>query len=206
MKLNGKDILIFLKGAKGVQGVQGEKGEKGDKGEQGIQGEKGEQGNKGNDGVGIYHIQTGETEERNGYTITNIDIIKTDNSTQSIQVIAKNGADGSGSGSSGGGADGVKIITISDPIQDEQKAEIWNNIEAIFYGKAFIYQSVEICGFFLNQMKAVSETQVKYYCVVHHAEGELFAQMTGMVGLYEFGVVVDISTGEITNYSSQILT
>ena len=97
-------------GPQGVPGIQGEKGEQGPQGEPGIQGEKGEQGpqgeqglkgdkgDQGSEGIGIKAITSGTPVIRDDYTVTPITVTNTHSNTQTFEVYAKNGADGTGEG------------------------------------------------------------------------------------------------------------
>lgn len=65
----------------------------------GQKGEKGDKGDKGDQGISVTDIQAGDSFEQDGYTVTPINVILSNNEGKIFYVEAKNGANGSGSGS-----------------------------------------------------------------------------------------------------------
>ena len=91
-------------------------GPEGPQGPQGIPGKDGTNGKDGVDGVGITTITSGQSTVEEDKTITPVTVQKTDGSSQTFNVEAKNGADGKDglNGKDGvNGQDGIGITTIT---------------------------------------------------------------------------------------------
>lgn len=88
----------------------------GPQGPQGIQGEPGKDGTNGIDGVGITTITSGQATEENGNTITPITVEKTDGSSETFNVSAKNGIDGKNGQNGKDGINGTNGIDGQDGI------------------------------------------------------------------------------------------
>lgn len=78
----------------GIQGPRGEQGPQGVQGVQGIQGPQGEQGVRGLTGTGITAVNAKPSYVSGDKTITPLEVIYSDDTTQGITVTAQNGADG----------------------------------------------------------------------------------------------------------------
>ena len=76
------DFIAWLKGKDGADGIQG---------------------NKGDTGVGWVSASAGTSYDEGEYTVTPVTFTKTNNTTSTINVRAKNGSSGEGNGSSGEG-------------------------------------------------------------------------------------------------------
>ena len=88
----------------------------GPQGPQGIQGEPGKDGTNGIDGVGITTITSGQATEENGNTITPITVEKTDGSSETFNVSAKNGIDGKNGQNGKDGINGTNGIDGQDGV------------------------------------------------------------------------------------------
>ena len=88
----------------------------GPQGPQGIQGKPGKDGTNGIDGVGITTITSGQATEENGNTITPITVEKTDGSSETFNVSAKNGIDGKNGQNGKDGINGTNGIDGQDGI------------------------------------------------------------------------------------------
>lgn len=82
----------------------------------GPQGEPGKDGTNGIDGVGITTITSGQATEENGNTITPITVEKTDGSSETFNVSAKNGIDGKNGQNGKDGINGTNGIDGQDGI------------------------------------------------------------------------------------------
>ena len=97
------------KGDNGAKGDKGDTGEKGDKGDAGEKGDKGDAGDKGDTGISIDLVSAGDSTEQDGYTITPINFVKSNGVTDVVEVKAKNGEGGAGSGT----VTGVEVNDLS---------------------------------------------------------------------------------------------
>ena len=88
----------------------------GPQGPTGPQGEPGKDGTNGIDGVGITTITSGQATEENGNTITPITVEKTDGSSETFNVSAKNGIDGKNGQNGKDGINGTNGIDGQDGI------------------------------------------------------------------------------------------
>ena len=100
-KKNGDTYTVQIPTVKGEKGDKGDKGDTGAQGPKGDTGEIGPQGPKGDTGPqgpigdsGVNNVTSGNIIEYNGYTITPITFNFENNNSKTVEIKAKNGAQG----------------------------------------------------------------------------------------------------------------